>query len=680
MQAKKFLENIQKRDGQIVAFDPRKIEEAVYKALRATHRDERGTATAVTDLVVHSLKKKFGYTTPTVEQVQDVVEAELIAAGLAETAKAYILYRQRRAELLESAAFLRKIDSIINGYLSQADWRVRENANAAYSLSGLQAHVSGAAIAEYTLKYVYPREIAEAHRRGDFHIHDLGFGTFGGYCAGWSLRQLLEEGFNGLHGRSAAKAARHFNAALGQIVNFLGTLQNEWAGAQAFSSFDTFLAPFVAKDGLNYAQVKQGIQEFVFAINATSRWGNQVPFTNITLDWTVPEDLRDQPVLYGGEYLTDETYGQYQREMDLINRAFIETMIGGDMNGRIFTFPIPTYNITHDFDWDSENANLLFEMTAKYGIPYFQNFLNSSLRPGDVRSMCCRLQLDLRTLTAKTGGLFGSGEKTGSIGVVTINLPRLGYLAKSEEEFFRQLDELLYLAKESLEIKRKEVSRNMENGLLPWSKRYLRTLDFHFATIGLTGMNECCLNFLGENIASERGRAFALKTLGFFRARLVEFQNETGHIYNLEATPAEGAAYRLARMDRRLHPDLITAGKDVPYYTNSTHLPVGYTDDIFEALTHQDELQIQYTGGTVLHVFLGERIDSAESCKKLVRKIAQQFHLPYFTITPTFSICPVHGYIRGEHFSCPVEQEERAAGACCRKEVSAVEEAVLQTH
>ncbi|MDI6743693.1 MAG: ribonucleoside triphosphate reductase, partial [Smithella sp.] len=585
---KKFLEFIEKRNGKTVPFDSKKIEEAILRSLKAAGGSDPAAARSVTERVVHALKRKFGYQNPTVEQVQDVVEAELIAAGMTECAKSYILYRNRRSEIRNSQAFQNKIDNIISGYVSQSDWRVAENSNASYSLSGLQAHISGAVIAEYALKYIYPKEIADAHRAGDFHIHDLSMGTFGGYCAGWSLRQLLELGFNGVPGRISAKPARHFNSALGQIVNFLGTMQNEWAGAQAFSSFDTYLAPLAAKDELNYEEIKQAIQEFVFAINATSRWGNQVPFTNITLDWVVPEDLADMPILYGGQYLEGETYRQFQKEMDMINRAFIEVMMGGDMHGRVFTFPIPTYNITRDFEWDSENANLLFEMTAKYGIPYFQNFINSSLRPGDVRSMCCRLQLDMRTLKNKTGGLFGSGEKTGSIGVVTINLPRLGYHSKSEEGFFNRLDDLLYLAKESLEIKRKEVSRNMEAGLLPWSKRYLGNLNFHFSTIGLVGMNECVLNFIGEEIATEKGKAFALRVLDFFRDRLTLFQQETGHIYNLEATPAEGTAYRLAKIDKKLYPDIKHAGTDVPYYTNSTNLPVNYTDDVFNTLTHQD--------------------------------------------------------------------------------------------
>lgn len=554
---------------------------------------------------------------------------------------------------------------LIRGYVTGSDWRVRENANATYSMSGLQAHIAGAAIAEYTLQYVYPRKIAEAHRSGGLHIHDLAYGTFAGYCAGWSLRELLEQGFNGLPGKLAARPAHHFSSALGQIVNFFGTVQNEWAGAQALASFDTYLAPFVAKDHLSYQQIRQCIQEFVFAINATSRWGNQVPFTNLTLDWTVPEDLRDQPVVHAGRTLLRETYGEFQHAMDLINRAFIEVMTAGDMDERVFTFPIPTYNLTRDFDWESENAVLLFEMAARYGIPYFQNFLNSSLKPTDVRTLCCRLQLDMRELLSKTGGLFGSGEKTGSIGVVTINLPRLGYLAADEEDFFHRLDRLLDLAKESLEIKRKEVTRNMESGLLPWSKRYLGTFTYHFSTIGLIGMHECCLNFLGEGIESARGKDFAVRVLDAFRQRLTAFQLETGHLYNLEATPAEAAAYRLAKIDRERYPDVQTAGTDAPYYTNSTHLPVSYTDDVFEALTHQDELQTRYTGGTVLHVYLGERIPSAAACKALVKKIAYNFHLPYFTITPSFSICPAHGYVTGEHAVCPVDTGGTASDGRC---------------
>jgi len=676
---RKFLEFIEKRDGKVVPFERAKIEEAISKALKACGNEDQKLSREITDRVIHNLKKKFGYDAPTVEQVQDAVEADLISSGLAEIAKTYILYRNRRSEMRDSQSFLNKVHGIIEGYVAQTDWRVAENSNASYSLSGLQAHISGAVIAEYALKNVYPKEIADAHRSGDFHIHDLSVGTFGGYCAGWSLRQLLELGFNGVSGRVSAKPAKHFNAALGQIVNFMGTMQNEWAGAQAFSSFDTYMAPLAASDGLTYEEIKQSIQEFIFAINATSRWGNQVPFTNITLDWTVPPDLADMPVLIGGQYVEGDTYRKYQPYMDMINKAFIEVMTVGDMHGRIFTFPIPTYNITRDFDWDSENAELLFKMTAKYGIPYFQNFVNSSLKPSDVRSMCCRLQLNVRELMNKTGGLFGSGEKTGSIGVVTINLPRLGYLSKTEDEFFNRLDDLLYLAKESLEIKRKEVNRNMEAGLLPWSKRYLGNLNSHFSTIGLVGMHECCLNFLGEGIDTKRGREFAVKVLDWFRDCLAQFQKESGRLYNLEATPAEGTAYRLAKIDKKKFPEIKTSGTDVPYYSNSTQLPVSFTDDIFETLNHQDELQCKYTGGTVVHIFVGERIDSAEACKKLVKKIAYNYKMPYFTLSPTFSICPVHGYIKGEHFSCPTEIERKETSNV-KKEVEANERKMQHAH
>ncbi len=1093
---KEYFEFVVKRDGRLAPFDIQKIADAIFKAAKAVGGEDKALAYELAGRITNKLKKQFGSENPTVEQLQDTVERELIETGHARTAKAYILYRQKRSEIRDSRAFLAKVDGVVDGYVLKHDWRVSENSNASYSLSGLQAHASGAIIAEYTLNHIYPKEISEAHRQGDFHIHDLGTGTFCGYsfyrnetvivrekktrkllvlgleqlfdlvdsgvveengfeikytnkfeiadengwtdiervlrhktekrlisfnstngknlivtsdhpfitlkdefeevvcscgskdvfknrsnkngfdyfkcrscgktfkkkiimpnsllreekyaegmglnnylispkiealagfdkrylswqdgwfigffvaegyfktkgfvefeltresvecqkllsyldgvgahytsyarnrtatrnspislqeqeqavgqemlsitiklstlpeelqylimpirrhsenknlpvefanysdevvgsmiagvidgdgvvrnddkwvsranirvtsktllsqiqfwlyskginaslstidsfgereynntkiiskkqlysltiyisegrarlfsesikinsdfkfskkdsfgfadiskirkieeiendseyvydisteshtflcngvlahnCAGWSLRQLLMEGFNGVPGRIAAKAAKHFNAALGQIVNFFGTLQNEWAGAQAFSSFDTYLAPLAARDNLDYKGVKQSIQEFVFAVNSTSRWGNQVPFTNLTLDWTVPEDMAGLQAVYGGELLK-ETYSEFQNEMDLINKAFIEVMIDGDMNGRIFTFPIPTYNITRDFDWNSENANLLFEMTAKYGIPYFQNFINSSLKPQDVRSMCCRLQLDLRDLKVKTGGLFGSGESTGSIGVVSLNMPRIGYLSKSKEEFFGRVEHLMYLAKESLEIKRKEVMKNMENGLLPYTKRYLGHLNHHFSTIGLVGMNEACLNFLGKDIASDKGKQLASEVLDLMRENLMKYQKETGHIFNLEATPAEGTSYRLARVDKKKHPKIITVGKDVPYYTNSTNLPVNYTEDIFDALEHQDELQCKYTGGTVLHGFIGEHLSSGEACKKLVKRIAYKFKLPYYTITPTFSICPVHGYIAGEHFRCPVEVKEKEA-------------------
>ncbi len=656
---KKFLENVKKRDGSLVSFNEQRIEDAIFAAAKAVGGQDRKVAQELTEKVSHRLKMQFGTEPVDVEAVSDAVEKELIESGHAKTAKAYILYRQNRSNLRDSKAFLNKINKIIDDYVQISDWRVAENSNASYSLSGLQAHVSAAVIAEYALRNIYPVEISSAHRNADFHIHDLGNGVFSGYCAGWSLRQLLEMGFGGVPGRISAKPAKHFNAALGQVVNFMGTLQNEWAGAQAFSSFDTYLAPLVRNDKMDYSRVKQCMQEFIFAINATSRWGNQVPFTNLTMDWTVPDDMKDVPIVLGGKESDTVVYSDFQDEMDLINKAFIEVMLEGDSLNRVFTFPIPTYNITKEFDWDSENAQALFEMTAKYGIPYFQNFINSSLKPSDVRSMCCRLQLNLKELKLKTGGLFGSGEKTGSIGVVTINMPKLGFLSRDESDLFEKLDNLLYLAKESLEIKRKEVNRNMKNGLLPWSKRYLGELNHHFSTIGLIGMNEFLLNFMETGIANSDGKKFALKTLDFFRDRLTNFQNETGHIFNLEATPAEGTSYRLAKTDKKNYPDIKTAGSKVPYYTNSTQLPVSYSDDIFDVLKHQDELQCKYTGGTVLHGFLGEAMESGEACARLVKKIAYGFSLPYYTITPTFSICPVHGYIKGRHDRCSVEVENK---------------------
>jgi len=652
------ITQIRKRDGRVVEFAKEKIVDAIFKAAESVGGHDIKVAEDLAEKVISVLEYKYDESyIPSVEDVQDVIERVLIKTGHSKTVKAFILYRNKRTEMREAEAFLKKVTNVIDGYVGMSDWRVKENSNAGYAISGLQAHISGAIIAEYALKNIYPKEIGDAHRNADFHLHDLSVGTFAGYCAGWSLRQILEKGFNGVPGKVAAKPAKHFNAALGQIMNFFGTLQNEWAGAQALSSFDTYLAPLVRYDNLDYASVKQGMQEFIFGINQTSRWGNQVPFTNLTFDWVVPDDLKNQRAIVGGKMI-DTKYGDYQKEMDLINKAFMEVMMDGDMNHRIFTFPIPTYNITKDFDWDSENAKLLFEMTSKYGTPYFQNFINSSLKPGDVRSMCCRLQLDLNKLKMKTGGLFGAGESTGSIGVVTINMPRLGYLSKSKEEFFDRLEHLMILAKNSLEIKRKEVTKNMNNGLLPYTREYLGTLANHFATIGLNGMHECCLNFLGKDkgIDSNEGRTFALDVLEFMKNTIRGFQEETGNIYNLEATPAEGTSFRFAKHDKKRFPDIITAGTDKsPYYTNSSQLPVNYTKDIFEALLHQDELQSKYTGGTVFHGFVGEKISDWRTCRELVRKVANNFRLPYFTITPTFSVCPVHGYISGEHHTCPYE-------------------------
>ncbi|MCA9384659.1 MAG: ribonucleoside triphosphate reductase [Candidatus Magasanikbacteria bacterium] len=552
---------------------------------------------------------------------------------------------------IKSAGAMIDVEKTITEYLNQSDWRVNENANQGYSLGGMILNTSGKITANYWLNTIYPEAVRNAHTEGDLHLHDLGM--FSGYCAGWSLRQLLTEGFNGVAGKVESSPPKHFETALGQMVNFLGTLQNEWAGAQAFSSFDTMLAPYVRNDELTYAQIYQNIQQFIFNLNVPSRWGMQTPFTNITLDWVVPEDLREtHPVIDGKEQAF--TYADCQEQMDLINKAFIEVMTKGDQNGRVFTFPIPTYNITKDFIWDSENAKLLFEMTSKYGIPYFQNFVNSSLKPSDVRSMCCRLQLDLRVLRARGGGLFGSAEMTGSVGVATINLPRIAYLTTTKQSFFEKLGELMDIAKDSLEIKRKVVQNSIDRGLLPYTKRYLPSLRNHFSTIGLNGMNEACLNLLGENLGSEAGKQFAHEVLDFMRDRLVTYQDETGILYNLEATPAEGVTYRFAKEDLARYPDIIQAGTpDAPYYTNSSHLPVGYTDDPLSALEHQDDLQTKYTGGTVLHLFLGERVADWKTCANLVKKVAESYHLPYFTITPTFSICPKHGYLTGEVQTCP---------------------------
>ena len=653
------ITKIRKRDGRIADFDQDKVTEAIFKAAKAVGGSDADMAQKLSNKVIEELEKKYkSWAVPEVEELQDIVEKVLITEGHAKTAKAYILYRDQRRQIRENKNVLEYVDKTIDSYLKQSDWRVRENSNSGYSLSGLLMHAAGTFIAQYALNNMYPPEISDAHRKGDYHLHDLSMGI-SGYCAGWSLRQLLTEGFNGVPKKIDSRPPKHLESALWQMINFIGTLQNEWAGAQAFSSFDTYLAPFIRADNLDYKKVKQAIQGFIFNMNVPSRWGGQTPFSNITLDWEVPEDMRDKPALVGGVEQT-YTYGDCKKEMEMINKAFIEVMTAGDANGRVFTFPIPTYNITREFDWDSENAQLLFEMTAKYGLPYFQNFVNSSLKPGDVRSMCCRLQLDKRELLSKGGGLFGAAEMTGSVGVVTINMPRIGYLSKSEDAFLERTGKLMDLAKQSLQIKRETVQRNMDNGLMPYSKRYLGTLDHHLSTIGLNGMNEALLNFMGTTIATPEGRKFALKTLDYMRGKLKEFQEETGQIYNLEATPAEGTSYRLAKLDKQYYPEIITANEQeykngaAPYYTNSTQLPVGYTEDIFEALELQDELQGKYTGGTVLHGFLGEKVTDVESCKKLVKRIAYNFRLPYYTITPTFSICPVHGYVAGEHFNCPV--------------------------
>ncbi|TVR03745.1 MAG: ribonucleoside triphosphate reductase [Spirochaetaceae bacterium] len=649
------LRRVVKRDGRMEDYTGYKIAAAIEKAFVAQSqeigRDELDQMVAqVEERLARLMTGRHPNSAPAIEEIQDVVEEVLILSGHARVAKAYIIYRAHREAVRDTRALMLDIETTMDGYLKQSDWRVNENANVNFSLGGLILHNSGTITANYWLKNVYSPAVADAHRNADFHIHDLSM--FSGYCAGWSLRQLIWEGLGGIEGKIASKPARHMGTLVQQMVNFLGVMQNEWAGAQAFSSFDTYLAPFVRVDNLSFAEVKQAIQSFVFGVNTPSRWGSQAPFTNITLDWTVPADLRDQPAVVGGQVL-DFTYGDCQAEMDLINRAFLEQMIAGDANGRGFQYPIPTYNITEEFVWDSPNAHLLFEMTARYGTPYFQNFINSDLDPGDVRSMCCRLQLDKRELRKRGGGLFGSDEFTGSIGVVTINLPRIGYLAGSEAEFFARLDRLMDLAAESLTVKRKTVTRLLENGLFPYTRRYLRHLNNHFSTIGLVGMNEMLLNFMGRDITDPEARAFAARVLDHMRDRLLVYQQETGDLFNLEATPAESTSYRLAKHDRARYPDIITSGDQEPFYTNSSHLPVDYTHDVFDALDMQDDLQTRYTGGTVFHAFLGEAITDWQACAELVKVIAQNYRLPYFTISPTFSICPDHGYLAGEQHHCP---------------------------
>jgi ribonucleoside-triphosphate reductase len=646
---------VRRRDGSQVSFERKRIESAIARAGAATSEFGPDEAQLVTAQVVKVLAhRQFSQDAVDLEQIQDIVEQSLISANHLQTARAYIAYREQHKRLRDDSRTLVDVASSIDEYLERVDWRVQANANQGYSLGGLILNTSGKVIANYWLSHVYSPEIGAAHRQGDIHIHDLDM--LAGYCAGWSLRTLLNEGLNGVAGKVESGPPKHMSSAVGQIVNFLGTLQNEWAGAQAFSSFDTYMAPFVRVDNLSYREVKQFIQELIYNLNVPSRWGTQTPFTNLTFDWVCPEDLRDQVPLIGGQEV-DFTYGELQAEMDLINRAYIEVMTEGDAKGRVFTFPIPTYNMTPDFPWESENAERLFAMTAKYGLPYFQNFLNSELKPNMVRSMCCRLQLDLRELLKRGNGLFGSAEQTGSLGVVTVNCARLGYLHRGNEEgLLARLDQLLELARNSLELKRKVIQRHMDNGLFPYTRRYLGTLRNHFSTIGVNGLNEMIRNFSGDtqDITTEWGYAFALKLLNHVRERMVEFQEETGHLYNLEATPAEGTTYRFAKEDRKRWPDILQAGSDeAPYYTNSSQLPVGYTDDPFEALAMQEELQTRYTGGTVLHLYLGERLAGAEACKRLVRRALEGFRLPYITVTPTFSICPVHGYLSGEHEFCP---------------------------
>ena len=658
-----ILRSVVKRSGEIEAYNRKKIEKAINKAISAVEgspNDEK--AAFLTDKVEEKLKNimasRYAHSIPAIEEIQDVVELVLIEQKEASLAKAYILYRAKREAVRDAESLMLNINSTMDGYLSQSDWRVKENANVNFSLGGLILHNSGTITANYWLKNIYTPAIAEAHITAAFHIHDLSM--FSGYCAGWSLRQLIHEGLGGVPDKITSKPPKHLSTLIQQIVNFLGIMQNEWAGAQAFSSFDTYLAPFVKKDNMSEASVKQCLQSFVYGVNTPSRWGSQAPFTNITLDWVCPPDLANQKAVVGGE-TQDFNYGDCQKEMDMINKLFIELMLEGDAAGRGFQYPIPTYNITSDFDWSSPNAKLLFEMTARYGTPYFQNFINSDLNPGDVRSMCCRLQLDKRELRKRGGGLFGSDEFTGSIGVVTINMPQIGYLSKTEKDYFDRLDYLMDIAKQSLEIKRKVIEKLLEGGLFPYTKRYLHHLNNHFSTIGICGMNESCLNFLGEDIVSPRGKAFAEKVLTYMRNRLADFQEETGSLFNLEATPAESTSYRLARHDKNQFPDIISSGDAEPYYTNSSQLPVAYTTDVFEALDHQESLQRKYTGGTVFHIFLGESIKDWESCRDLVKAVANNYRIPYFSISPTFSICPVHGYLEGEHFECPYCKREKQA-------------------
>jgi len=646
-----------KRDGKVVDFNLSKIKDAITLAFEACERQYHpDTIDFLALKVTADFEPKIKDSQIAVEDIQDSVESVLIRAGYDDVAKAYILYRKQREKLRNLNTSMLDYRKTINDYLHINDWRVKENSTVTYSVGGLILSNSGAITANYWLSEVYDDEIGNAHRNADIHIHDLSMLT--GYCAGWSLKQLIQEGLGGVPGKITSSPASHLSTLCNQMVNFLGIMQNEWAGAQAFSSFDTYLAPFVKADNLNYKEVKQCIQSFIYGVNTPSRWGTQSPFTNITLDWVVPADLAELNAIVGGKEM-DFKYKDCKPEMDMINKAFIEIMIEGDANGRGFQYPIPTYSITKDFDWsETENNKLLFEMTAKYGTPYFSNYINSDMEPSDVRSMCCRLRLDLRELRKKSGGFFGSGESTGSVGVVTINMPRIGYLAKDEADFFARLDKLMDLAARSLKVKRTVITKLLDNGLYPYTKRYLGAFNNHFSTIGLVGMNEACLNanWLRKDLTTEEGQVFTRKVLNHMRERLSDYQEEYGDLYNLEATPAESTAYRLAKHDRQRFPDIITAAKedgDTPYYTNSSHLPVGYTEDIFSALDIQDELQTLYTSGTVFHAFLGEKLPDWKSTATLVRKIAENYKLPYYTMSPTYSVCRTHGYLNGEVAVCP---------------------------
>ena len=645
-----------KRDGEVASFNIGKITNAIEKAFKATDKQFNTDIIELLGLrVTADFQNKIKDSLIDVESIQDSVETVLEQSGYSDVAKAYILYRKHREKIRNMKSTILDYKDIVNSYVKVEDWRVKENSTVTYSVGGLILSNSGAVTANYWLSEIYDQEIADAHRNADIHIHDLSMLT--GYCAGWSLKQLIREGLGGIEGKITSAPAKHLSVLCNQMVNFLGIMQNEWAGAQAFSSFDTYLAPFVKVDHLSYPEVKKCIESFVYGVNTPSRWGTQAPFSNITLDWTVPNDLAELPAIVGGKDM-DFCYKDCKKEMDMVNKAFIETMIEGDANGRGFQYPIPTYSITRDFDWsDTENNRLLFEMTSKYGTPYFSNYINSDMEPSDVRSMCCRLRLDLRELRKKTGGFFGSGESTGSVGVVTINMPRIAYLSRNKADFYRRLDHMMDIAARSLKIKRDVISQLLDEGLYPYTKRYLGTFNNHFSTIGLIGMNEVGLNavWLGEDLSHAKTQEFTKEVLNHMRERLVEYQEQYGDLYNLEATPAESTTYRLAKHDRERWPDIKTAGKegDTPYYTNSSHLPVDYTADIFDALDIQDELQTLYTSGTVFHAFLGEKLPDWKSAANLVRKIAENYRLPYYTLSPTYSVCKEHGYIAGEHFTCP---------------------------
>lgn len=650
-----MIKKIRKRDGSLADYDIGKIENAIAKAMMSLGDGEIKDCKKMARITELYLTEKFEDKIPTVEDVQDIVESVLMKNGYEDVAKAYIIYRKDHEKIRNINNTFLDYKATVDKYLKLADWRVKENSTVTYSVGGLILSNSGAITANYWLSDVYDKEIEQAHKNADIHIHDLSMLT--GYCAGWSLKQLIKEGLGGIPGKITSSPARHLSTLCNQMVNFLGIMQNEWAGAQAFSSFDTYLAPFVKIDNLSYKEVKQGLQSFIYGVNTPSRWGTQAPFTNITLDWVVPNDLAELNAIVGGEEQNFK-YKDCEKEMAMINKAFIEIMIEGDANGRGFQYPIPTYSITKDFDWsDTENNRLLFEMTTKYGTPYFSNYINSDMEPSDVRSMCCRLRLDLRELRRKSGGYFGSGESTGSVGVVTINMPRIAYLSKTEEEYFERLGKMMDISARSLKIKRETITKLLENGLYPYTKRYLGSFNNHFSTIGLVGMNEACLNavWIGKDLTHEDAQEFTKKTLNFMRERLSNYQEEYGDLYNLEATPAESTSYRLAKHDKERWADIVTAndGSNVPYYTNSSHLPVGFTDDVFKALDIQDELQTLYTSGTVFHTFLGQKLESWQATMNLVRKIAENYKLPYYTISPTYSVCANHGYLSGEQPTCP---------------------------